>query len=278
MPYNPCGAIVDYGRFRYSTDCRFFRDSDVTAKIVWYPALPDAVELPFPSAITQSIWDRDGDLEPERSGVGEVTGSRRVIDHMAPVAGADGTHLCGTRSDFEVGALYDPDRPPIHYRADGLPECCPGGEIGGIAWGGLPQRPPPSGGVFWGGDAGVGWPFGWNNCGTCTTGFFCKVLNGHPSAVSPVGGPGWQDTWTIVDRGGFGVTTVLYVRGPGQGATVRIWGGAACGFLTLLHTMNGSQDVTLTFPPSDPHDRWWVWVNDPAGLYTPTIVHPEDIP
>lgn len=150
MPYNPCGALVEWGRHRYRTECRFFRDSDVTATIVWYPCHEDAEELPYDHPILQSVWDREGDDYLPRSGVGEVWGSPHVTDNMRPVPGARGQHLCGTEQDFEFGAAFDPDA-DVQYRPDGLPVCCPGFVPAGLLWGG--RWPPPiAGGLLWGGN------------------------------------------------------------------------------------------------------------------------------
>lgn len=148
MPYNPCGAIVDWSRFRYTTRCRFFADSDIQTDIVWYPAAEDARVLPYDSAIFNREWDRDGNLPLQGEGVGEVSDAPRRINHFPTPFGANGSHQCGTESDFAEGAIYDPDV-HVEYRSDGLPKCCPGG-IGGVLWGGF-QPIFGSGGVRWGG-------------------------------------------------------------------------------------------------------------------------------
>lgn len=148
IPYNPCGAIVDWSRFRYRTACRFFRDTDLESEIIWYPAAPNARCLPFDSAIFNREWDRDGNLPLQGKGVGEVPDAPRVISHLGTPPGAVGNHQCGTRSDFEIGAAYDP-AVNVEYRPDGLPVCCPGG-VGGFLWGGrMPTL--PVGGTLWGG-------------------------------------------------------------------------------------------------------------------------------
>ena len=141
--YNPCGRAVEIGRGSYRTKCRFFADSDAEADIVWYPALPDAPALGFPSAITSSEWDvreRDGTY-PYRTGVGEVFDAPRRRLKPAEKPAATGHHVCGTREDFEQGAKYNPALPPRLYRADGLPVCCAPGE--GILFGaGVPAAAP----------------------------------------------------------------------------------------------------------------------------------------
>lgn len=178
MPFNPCGRVVDFGRSSYRTRCRFFRDSEVEADIVWYPALPDAPVLGFPSAITSSEWDvqeRDGTY-PHRTGVGEVPGAPRRRLRPTTKRAATGAHVCGTRSDHEFGASYNPSITPRLYRADGLPVCCAPGEgllfgaapgagaqpaggllvstpypaaSGGLLLGGAPVRAPSAGGLLW---------------------------------------------------------------------------------------------------------------------------------
>lgn len=149
IPYNPCGAVVEWGRFRYRRPCRFFKDDPARVdEVIWYPAAPHARALPFPSAINQLVNSHDDTDWDWGDEIGEVPNSPKVIDHMKPIPLAIGQHQCGTATDFAEGAEYDPDA-HYPYRADGLPECCPG-EIGGVEWGG--QMPiPPEGGIEWGG-------------------------------------------------------------------------------------------------------------------------------
>lgn len=151
IPYNPCGAIVDFARFRYDTDCRFFKDSDVTTKIRWYPALPDAKCIPFPTVVNRQEWAYGDYDQPNLVARGEVFHAKKVINHMQPVPGADGSHICGTPQMFLEGATYDPSA-NFPLRPDGLPECCPGAVPKGVLWGGT-ARPMPDKGLVYGGRA-----------------------------------------------------------------------------------------------------------------------------
>lgn len=161
-PYNPCGAAVEWGRRSYRTRCRFFKDSDHESEIVWYPALPNAPVLPYPSAICSLDWDRE---EAELGcfagyDVGEVPLAPRTFEYIRPKPAAKGTHQCGTREDFEDGAVYSPDLPVVPYRPDGLPACCVDGgglglggyvpidKLGGVALGGNASPPMSNTSLF----------------------------------------------------------------------------------------------------------------------------------
>lgn len=131
MPYDPCGMICGIGRYCYTTKMRPFRDSDLEVDIVWYPADPDAIVLPFPSVVTnleEMVMERSLGIYAGWP-VGEVPGALRPYNAQTvkPLTGRG--RYCGTPSMFRNGAYYDPDvnRPK---RPDGLPLCC--GEIPGL--------------------------------------------------------------------------------------------------------------------------------------------------
>lgn len=147
MPLNPCGRLVDFARRPYTTACRFFRDSELQANIVWYPCLPDAPDLGIASPFLSRDWEVTEDAWgiPDDPGPGEVGGAPRVFNRKQPIPAATGAHRCGTDEEWRKGALYNPDRPPVLYRPDGLPTCCAPGR--GLLWFGA--RPAPRGGVLW---------------------------------------------------------------------------------------------------------------------------------
>lgn len=183
------------------------------SEIIWYPALPDAPVLPFPSIITSSEWDveerRNG--YPYRTGPGEVWDAPRVRLRPQTKPAAAGKHVCGTREDFEQGAHYDPTLPPRLYRPDGLPTCCAPGR--GVLLGPAPG-PIPTGGLVWTTPAmspagGLVWttpgdppPVGF--CGTYTS-----DVSGYPLETMPRDGP--QDRWTSTGATLYGP----YFFGPG---------------------------------------------------------------
>jgi len=105
----------------HRTRCRFFRDSDVEDEVLWYPALPDAEMLPYPSMIGNSYLDPDGVFFLPG---GEVYGAEKIFSPEQQKPGALGGHVCGTETDFREGCLFLPDEPPVTYRTDGLPTCC----------------------------------------------------------------------------------------------------------------------------------------------------------
>jgi hypothetical protein len=122
-------------RDAYTTKCRPFRNSDVEVDIVWYPALPDAPALGFPSIMVSHFLDFTGAVWPPG---GEVPNVPSPINFEPSKPGAIGSHVCGTPEDFAEGGLYLPDDPPVTYRTDGLPSCCGAAAAGrgGLALGG----------------------------------------------------------------------------------------------------------------------------------------------
>lgn len=279
IPYNPCGAIVEWGRFRYDTGCRFFQNSTREDVIRWYPAVEGARVLGFPSAISQLEWDNDGDLPAWHDGVGEVPGSRKKINHMKPVLGASGQHVCGTEDDFSDGAIYTPPMPPIPYRNDGLPECCPGA-IGGMVWGG--QMPPfPDGGVVWKG--AITFPFqAWTSA---------EDLRLHTNGYGDYpylrvfwfwsGWPTGPRAWTAFLLNGTAGPWPLWYVGGAAGGTVRVWyGDVAPHTMTLLYS-GPADDCWLrnfTVPPVTSEPILFIEVEVPSGIvpnpFSAQVVYP----
>lgn len=137
--FNPCGKAVAQLRDSYETQCRFFRDSAETVTIRWVPCQPGAQALDWESPISSLRWKGQPWFV---RGVGEVFGAPVKFIKPAPIPGADGLRVCGTREDFERGGVYDPDSPPMTYSAEGLAICC-GPDPGGIELGGESPPAPP---------------------------------------------------------------------------------------------------------------------------------------
>lgn len=136
MRWNPCGAVVDFGRYPFTETVRPFRDSDTEVELVWYPAGDSVPALPYPSALFVQSWDRD---QVDRLGVPLTTQHTPPFNHEPVKPLAFGLHQCGTRRDFAEGGHYDPNPPFVEYRPDGLPICC-GLDFegrGGLALGGV---------------------------------------------------------------------------------------------------------------------------------------------
>jgi hypothetical protein len=137
---NPCGAVVDFIRRPYRVLARPFKDSDETAEMVWYPALPDAPTLPFPTVFNSLEWQP---FPLNKTSAGEVPDVDRVFDAQGTKDGATGIHQCGSPESFLEGILYDPER-FVEYNDDGLPVCCEGFIRGacGCGTGGALVTPP----------------------------------------------------------------------------------------------------------------------------------------
>lgn len=234
---------MEWGRHRYRTRCRFFNDSDAEADIIWYPCHEDAEELPFETAIMQSVWDREGDDYLPTSGVGEVWGARHVTDNMQPVPGARGQHQCGTASDFENGATFDPDT-HVDYRPDGLPTCCPGMVFTGVVWGG--RTPPgPMGGPLWGGKAVTQ---------QTTTTAVCNTLG-----VGTIGANIGPITCSVFGGATTATTAFVYVTGGSSGNyRVRLYNSRPGGTVRLRRILSTmpcfSGPVIFSAPSGEPFE------------------------
>lgn len=135
--------MVEYGRRPYSTDCRFFKDSDEVVRIKWYPALPDAGVLPFPSKITSLDWSSwpwlaEGVGEVFKPSRGPTLLGDRPFNHAQPIPYAKGIEPCQGAEVFAQGEEFDPDAPPQQYDELGFPLCCLNHitASGGIEWNG----------------------------------------------------------------------------------------------------------------------------------------------
>lgn len=120
----------------YSTDARFFSDSDLEAKIVWYPVAEPVECLPFPSRVNSLDWHS----QPWRAaGVGEVFGAPRVYNGRKALPYAVGLTPCKPAETFTDGEPLDPSAPAQEYNPDGFPRCCfnvwP--MVGGLEWDGF---------------------------------------------------------------------------------------------------------------------------------------------
>lgn len=252
IPFNPCGLVCDFGRHRYKTKCRFFKDSDRVDEITWYPAAPHAKFLPFPSIFYQSIWDRDPDeIDGYVEGPGEVWDEQHKTTDMVAPPGSGTGHYCGTPEMFLEGAHYDPAF-RVAIRADGLPVCCPGG-IGGLFWGGRGVTPPRAqGGMQWRGDSPSGWDHLYYGDESVfgEIPFFESVLRQPGPWETPLGGivlsgpvqTGIPQRWEVYSPGTY----------PGIDAGLwRVDGWSGWGHATLTLVSGGPTPATWTFRRND---------------------------
>ena len=130
MRFNPCGRVVDIARRTYTTEVRPFRDSDEAVQIIWYRALPGAPTLGFPTRINSLDWCSDPWQDRP---VGEVADAERAFVPFPTPHNATGEHFCGTPEDFLRGCVLDTSIPPVIYRLNGLPLCCPDWPEGELA-------------------------------------------------------------------------------------------------------------------------------------------------
>lgn len=120
MPFNPCGYRVEYIRQEGVDYIRPFRDSDIVVRRRWYRVPETAPPLPFPTIF------RPTNIEPFpylREGAGSVWPAEWEAKRIGELQGFDYTHFCGTKEDFQRGAVFDPLL-NVQYDADWIPDCC----------------------------------------------------------------------------------------------------------------------------------------------------------
>lgn len=139
MHANPCGKAVDMARRPYTTDARFFLDSDQVVKIRWYPVAEPVECLDLPSKISSLDWCSHPWIA---EGVGEVYGAARPYNGRKALPYARDLTPCEPAEVFRFGEPLDESRPHQTYNLDGFPNCCLN------LW-------TPAGGIRWGGEAGV---------------------------------------------------------------------------------------------------------------------------
>jgi len=97
---------MDIGRYCYSTEARFFRDSEVTIPIRWYRAHPDAMTFPTPHKFKMLGWEHS---PHQREGLGEIYGAPALFSEGSTPPTALGQGLFGDLESFRQGSLFDPD-------------------------------------------------------------------------------------------------------------------------------------------------------------------------
>ncbi len=212
-----------------------FRNSDDLVDFIWYPALPDAPVLPYPSLFTDPVWD---DWDYEHEGVGLVTTPNIKNNWKKVIPKALAKHICGERIDFGEGGYYDPLAPPVPYRPDGLPSCCGPADpdAGGMGMGGhvIPLIIPPAP------------PFNPGN--TCATAGVANVDQLYTFTSSSIG-----SQWIKLNRSPgafFGHLLCQYDDGsvPKQ---INKFGGPDCPGLVFQTALQTNFVFTVVFGPTD---------------------------
>lgn len=121
MRYNPCGRVVAFLRNGYTTNCRFWTNSEVEEEIRWYVTDPAAPVLGYPSKIRPLGTCY---IPEAAAGVGEVYPQNYQYYWAPPIPFQNWEHVCGSREDFEVGGVRDDTPPPVEYDRHGIPVCC----------------------------------------------------------------------------------------------------------------------------------------------------------
>ena len=232
---------MDIFRAAYSTDCVFNRDSDLTAKIVWYEANEDAKPLPFFSAVCNLDWE----IDPwQQQHVGEVYGAERKYSPGKRKPGTGLGGYCGDPLDFEEGGHEDDSLPPVIYGSNGLPACC--GPVvsgrGGVGFGGRATLPTP---VVRRGRGGFGLA-GKSGATGCGDGSSCTLAACGSSILT------WSITYTTPPLSYWvrfaNVPAGVYhsIVDPSTWIAWRIWYGTGCGDLTLAPLTTHAGDITCT--------------------------------
>jgi hypothetical protein len=105
----------------YETDCVFYSDSPLTARIRWYFVPEGTPLLPFGTAFTSNAWldEPEGDQD-----IGEVPGADRTwVDGSPPYPVDNAGPPCGTADQFANGALVATAGAPLNVF--GGVACCP---------------------------------------------------------------------------------------------------------------------------------------------------------
>jgi len=105
----------------YETDCVYYRDSPVTARIRWFFVPEGTPVLPFGTAFTSNEWidEPEGDQE-----IGEVPGAARTwVDGSPPFPVDNAGPPCGTADQFANGAVIADAGAPLNVF--GGVACCP---------------------------------------------------------------------------------------------------------------------------------------------------------
>ena len=284
IPINPCGRLVDFIRRPYQTDFQFFANNPLRVRVAWYPCLPSAPPIEFPTPFMSRQWNSD--QWPQYT-VGEVWAAPHPFLNTPAKPTATGAHQCGTAEEW-LGLTYPPAGPEVEYNADGLPTCCGVlGSVGGISWGGTaivsttnrystyygisyggtalvrtaPHRVYSTGGLSWGGTAEVSSTAVVSSTGGISWGGTAEVTTTPPTPgptcltaatlSSGVGYPATQipgvDQWyTFPVAVGLGLFLVQIVGGSDSSRITTVYSGTCAALVQLQQGMGNANIVSTT--------------------------------
>lgn len=112
--------VMDFGRFGYKRDCRFFRDDDRLIPIQWYVAPEGAEIFPDVHKFSQLGWYS---APWEATGIGESYDASVIRNRPVTPPTSQGKGYFGELADFQFGAAFNPDT-EIERDVWGLAKAC----------------------------------------------------------------------------------------------------------------------------------------------------------
>lgn len=114
-------------RSPYTTNMRFYTDTDVETRVVWYRVSRDAPWLPYPTPFHDADWDEENAPGRRRPGtifLGEQLDAPRTYASVRTIPPRPiPAFFCGKQEQWLNGTPLPP-LPPTPLSPDGYPVCC----------------------------------------------------------------------------------------------------------------------------------------------------------
>lgn len=114
-------------RSPYTTNMRFYTDTDVETRVVWYRVSRDAPWLPYPTPFHDADWDEENPPGRRRPGtifLGEQLDAPRTYASVRTIPPRPiPAFFCGKQEQWLNGTPLPPV-PPTPLSPDGYPVCC----------------------------------------------------------------------------------------------------------------------------------------------------------